>query len=140
MVKKVISMAAIILPVALLGWALSESAAAQGKKPDYVIRGQKLYNQNCAACHGVTGKGEGPVAKSLKGNVPDLTLLQAPGEKFPFFRVQTSIDGEKAVEPHGTREMPVWGTVFRKSHGDLQKQGDIYALVKYIETIQRGNK
>jgi hypothetical protein len=32
--------------------------------------------------------------------------------------------------------MPVWGTILRKTEGDLQKQADIYSLVKYIESIQ----
>jgi hypothetical protein len=32
--------------------------------------------------------------------------------------------------------MPVWGTILRATDGALQKEADIYALVKYIESIQ----
>lgn len=100
-------------------------------------KGHKLFNQYCATCHGVTGKGEGPVAAALKVGPPDLTTLQQPGEKFPFYRVQTKIDGEKEVTAHGPSKMPVWGTVFRRTSGELQRHADVFALVKYIESIQR---
>jgi len=139
MIKKLVSVAATITCAALLGWVLSSTASAQNRSA-YVVKGEKMFNKYCAACHGLTARGEGPVAKSLKGNLPDLTLLQGPGEKFPFYKVQTAVDGENAIDSHGSREMPVWGTVFRKTSGELQRQADIYALVKYIESIQRGNK
>jgi hypothetical protein len=74
---------------------------------------------------------------ALKGTPPDLTMLQPPGEKFPFYEVQTKIDGEKAVAAHGTSRMPVWGTVFRRTEGDLEKEAHVYALAKYIESIQQ---
>jgi mono/diheme cytochrome c family protein len=138
--KRIISIATIGCLMMIAGWLLTNNAAAQVKKSSYVMKGEKMFMKYCASCHGVTGKGEGSVAKSLKGVPPDLTLLQAPGEEFPFYRVQTAVDGEKAIEPHGTREMPVWGEVFKKTSGELQKQADVYALVKFIESIQRGGK
>jgi hypothetical protein len=82
-------------------------------------------------------KGRRPVAAALKEGPPDLTTLQQPGEKFPFYRVQTKIDGEKEVTAHGPSKMPVWGTVFRRTSGELQRHADVYALVKYIESLQR---
>jgi hypothetical protein len=33
--------------------------------------------------------------------------------------------------------MPIWGKVFRRTEGEAIKQLDIYALAKYIESIQR---
>lgn len=137
--KRTVLIATIITLAFALGLAITFSAAAQSRSA-YVVKGEKIFVKYCASCHGMTGKGEGPVAKSLKGVPPDLTLIQPPGEKFPFYKVQTSVDGEKAIEPHGPREMPVWGTVFKKTSGELQKQADVYALVKFIESIQRGGK
>jgi mono/diheme cytochrome c family protein len=118
-----------------LPWVFAEHAMA-GQNTPYVARGLKLFNQYCAACHGLTGKGDGPAATALKVSPADLTVIQKPGEKFPFSQVQTKIDGEKASTAHGTSKMPVWGMIFRRTQGELQKQGDIYALVKYIESIQ----
>jgi mono/diheme cytochrome c family protein len=111
---------------------------ALASMPD-VERGRKLFNQNCASCHGTDGKGQGPVAPSLKVSPSDLTTIQKKGEPFPFIPVQIAIDGEKterSITAHGTNKMPVWGTIFRRTKGELGKEGDIYALTKYIESIQ----
>lgn len=32
--------------------------------------------------------------------------------------------------------MPIWGTVFKRTSGELQRHADVYCLVKYIESIQ----
>jgi mono/diheme cytochrome c family protein len=134
-------MIAIAASVFSLMLVMASDFAAQkapaGGQSTYVEKGRKLFNQYCATCHGITAKGEGPVAEALKVGPPDLTALQQPGEKFPFFRVQTKIDGEKEVTAHGPSKMPVWGTVFRRTSGELQRHADVYALVKYIESLQR---
>ncbi|HXG94598.1 MAG TPA: cytochrome c [Blastocatellia bacterium] len=135
--KRTIAIATVILSVIVLCWMLSVGVVAKEKKSPYVEKGRKLFLQYCASCHGPSGRGEGKVAALLKNGAPDLTLLQPPGEKFPFYRVQTTIDGEKAIDAHGTSQMPVWGTVFRKTSGELQRNADIYSLVKFVESIQR---
>lgn len=135
---KMIAIAASVFSLMLV--MASEFAAQNptaGRQSQYVEKGRKLFNQYCATCHGVTARGEGPVAEALKVGPPDLTALQQAGEKFPFFRVQTKIDGEKEVTAHGPSKMPVWGTVFRRTSGELQRHADVYALVKYIESLQR---
>jgi mono/diheme cytochrome c family protein len=115
---------------------------ALAKTPD-VERGRKLFNQHCASCHGTDAKGHGPVAPSLKVSPTDLTAIQKEGQPFPFGAVQIAIDGEKterSITAHGTDKMPVWGTIFRRTRGELVKEGDIYALTKYIESIQTFKK
>lgn len=135
---KMIAIAASVFSLMLV---MASDFAAQnataGRQSQYVEKGRKLFNQYCATCHGITAKGEGPVAEALKVGPPDLTALQQAGEKFPFFRVQTKIDGEKEVTAHGPSKMPVWGTVFRRTSGELQRHADVFALVKYIESLQR---
>jgi mono/diheme cytochrome c family protein len=103
----------------------------------YVEKGQKLFRQYCAVCHGVEAKGNGPAAAELKKQPADLTVIQKRGEKFPTYRIMTWIDGEKAVPAHGTREMPIWGTVFRRTKGETAQHGEIYALMKYVESVQK---
>lgn len=78
--------------------------------------GERTYQRYCASCHGVSGKGDGPLLRHLVQAPTDLTLLaKRHGGVFPSLRVSDSIDGRSSREigPHGSREMPVWGAVFR---------------------------
>ncbi len=44
-------------------------------QPPSLVRGSALFNntQGCQACHGASGKGDGPTAASLPCKIPDLT-------------------------------------------------------------------
>ena len=44
-----------------------------------VAAGETLYQQNCLACHGPAGKGDGPVGLTLNPRPADLSLHTAPG-------------------------------------------------------------
>jgi mono/diheme cytochrome c family protein len=81
---------------------------------DYVSRsGEELYQQFCASCHGAKGRGDGPVASSLKVEVPDLTLIaRRNGGIYPRDRIEKIIDGRFLIAVHGTRTMPIWGQQF----------------------------
>lgn len=95
----------LMLSMILLGWNVTASTA------DYVaMSGKDLYERFCASCHGVTGRGDGPVAGSFKVEVPDLTLIarRAKGA-YPRDRIEKIIDGRYIVGAHGSRTMPVWG-------------------------------
>src|SRR5690349_6874643 len=99
--------------IALTVCALAPLALAFGDADG----GKQMYLKYCASCHGSSGKGDGPVSRDLKTNVPDLTLLRAKNKGiFPLDRVMSSIDGIRAVRGHGARTMPVWGEVFRTEH------------------------
>ena len=99
------------------------------QRPTSVGRGEKLFQRNCASCHGLDGRGAGLVAASLKKQPSDLTMIPRKNGKFPTEELVMSISGELSLPIHGSREMPVWGGVL--------KNGDILSLVRYIESIQR---
>src|SRR5689334_2078215 len=71
--------------------------------------GAELYRAYCASCHGTTGRGDGPVASSMKVEVPDLTRIAARQGHFPTEQVRRIIGGRTTLPPHGSRDMPVWG-------------------------------
>jgi mono/diheme cytochrome c family protein len=104
--------------------------------------GAQLYKEFCASCHGEQGRGDGPVASSLKVEVPDLTRLAIRhGGNFPTERVRAIIDGRTTLPPHGTRAMPVWGLAFGAAVGndpgnEYRTQGFIALLVDYVRSIQ----
>lgn len=103
------------------------------------VDGAALYKAYCATCHGIDGKGVGPMTEWLKIQSPDLTRMSIrEGGTFPLARVQRIIAGEENVTAgHGTREMPVWGPVFSQIAWD-QDLGRIriYNLARYLEKIQ----
>jgi mono/diheme cytochrome c family protein len=72
--------------------------------------GKAEYHSSCASCHGIDGKGNGPVGADLKVPPSDLTVLARKNNGVLLFNsVYEIIDGRKAVIAHGTRDMPIWG-------------------------------
>lgn len=114
--------------------------------------GKEEYQANCAACHGSSGKGDGPQAEMLATKPADLSMLaKKNGGEFPDSRVYEMIDGRLMVAAHGSREMPVWGDEFQleetRSPRDDSTQGfserearvnaRIKALVDYLKGLQQ---
>jgi mono/diheme cytochrome c family protein len=115
-------------------------ATAQTAKPApiHTVNAATIFHDYCATCHGADAKGNGPAAPALKAEVPDLTKLSDKfGGKFPRERVRKIIEGTEHMNPHGTREMPVWGPVFHQIESD-QDLGNVRVdnLVRYIESLQ----
>ena len=76
-----------------------------GEQPDI---GKIEYQSGCAACHGVDGKGNGPVAAFLITKPADLTMITRKyNGAFPFGHIYDVIDGREEVKAHGDRAMPV---------------------------------
>lgn len=105
--------------------------------------GQETFMRFCAACHGESAQGDGPVANGLPISVPDLTQLQKRrGNEFPEEVLRKIIDGQEMVVIHGTRYMPVWGYEFWVEEGadDAAKERVeiiVDNLIEYLRSIQR---
>ena len=104
------------------------------------VNGPDLFEAYCATCHGKDARGGGPAARALLISAPDLTRISARnGGNFSEDRVKSIITGEDSrISAHGSREMPVWGPVFKQMEWD-QDVGKlcIANLAKYLESIQQ---
>jgi mono/diheme cytochrome c family protein len=112
------------------------------KNPPLILKsvaGRDLFEFYCAACHGRDGKGRGPVAAALRVPPPDLTMLAARNDGlFPNARVEALVTGDGEVPPaHGSREMPVWGPIFRAlDANDRLNRVRIANIAEYLASIQ----
>jgi mono/diheme cytochrome c family protein len=163
------------LPIVLLGViALLVPALAAGQKSppsksadarDSAARGKLLFAEYCASCHGISGKGDGPVASALNVPPANLTLLARLNKgQFPSLKVMQAIKAGPSVPAHGSAAMPVWGSIFlrggntntsgqappqspegaveeseqpgRHAPTEAEVQLQIFDLTEYIKTLQ----
>lgn len=115
--------------------AFAGAAAAQGK----VDLGKREYDANCATCHGMDGKGNGPSAGILSKPVPDITTLaKRNGGVFPMARVYATIEGE-GIAAHGSRDMPIWGADYRMKaaeyYMDVPYNAETYVRTRILSLI-----
>lgn len=127
---RMIALAAALVPAAI-------AAAA-----DDVAAGRALYVRLCASCHGLGGRGDGPVAPALGERPTDLTALARDDDgTFSALAVAAAIDGTTMPRAHGVSEMPVWGEILQKGpagrDGAAQARDAILELTDYLRTIQR---
>jgi mono/diheme cytochrome c family protein len=132
---------------ALIGVAAVVRAAAGPQEPAVQTSesfvggeaGDSLYRTYCASCHGAKGKGDGPLASSIRVRPADLTRLTKRGEKFDAEKVARAIDGRKEVAGHGGSDMPKWGDAFKRSgdgYSEKAVKERIDAIAVYLEKLQ----
>jgi len=107
--------------------------------------GKAEYISACAACHGESGVGDGPLAELMTVPVPNLTTLaQANDGVFPMLDVIHVIDGRTGVRGHGY-PMPVWGARFKgevveemgEYGAEMVVRGRVLSIAYYLESIQQ---
>ncbi len=105
--------------------------------------GAVLYEQHCAVCHGLEGRGKGPLAPALLLQPPSLRDLTLRNDGFPTRRVVMRIDGTDPLVSHGS-PMPVYGPFFAGDDTALKSESGqpimtsraIVDLVAYLRGIQ----
>ncbi|MGE3885453.1 MAG: c-type cytochrome [Vicinamibacterales bacterium] len=134
---------AAVIAVAILEGVSAGRQTTGPTTPPLVISsmaGADLYQAYCASCHGRGGKGDGPTGPALKSMLPDLTTLgRRNGGVFPGERIAALVaHGEELPSPaHGSREMPVWGPLFRAlDPSDTRANVRIASIVEFIRSMQ----
>jgi len=123
---------AAVLAIVIPGMAVADEAE---------IAGQQEFYKNCAVCHGVGGKGDGPFAEFLREKPKSLTLIsERNGGMFPVQKIYDTIAGTKGVRAHGSLEMPIWGERYMTAAADDPSPYNYgaYGSQKHYEEAVRG--
>ena len=132
--------AAVVLAAVWIGDRVGAQPGPFATVADY--SGAELFLRYCAACHGESAQGDGPVAASFATPIPDLTRLAARrGGEFPANEIRETIDGRSPLVAHGTRQMPVWGYEFWIEEGadreaEARSREIISRLIGFLADIQ----
>ena len=108
---------AAVLGVAVLAGCSPDAGSGPGSLggslwggSDATVSGKALYTDYCAACHGNSGKGDGPAAAGLSPRPADLTGLAAANKGvFPIVRVMGKVYGYSQGKGGGGGPMPEFG-------------------------------
>ena len=128
--------------IIILTGLLALAACAPEQK---TIDGEAAFMAQCSACHGRSGRGDGPIAANLSVAPPDLTLISARnGGTFPQDRVMSQIDGFTRGAHGGADPMPHFGDgdmgplVMTAQDGNpVPVPAELLVLSSYLEMIQR---
>lgn len=128
---KWVSLAAVVVIVAVTGWGLSGRAQNGGTADS--ARGEVLYDENCASCHGANLEGQ----PDWQTPDPDGTLRAPPhdrtghtwhhGDKLLFD--YTKLGGEQALKRMGVTDVKSGMPGFGDTLSD-QEIWDILAFIK----------
>ncbi|MDQ7070684.1 MAG: c-type cytochrome [Rhodobacterales bacterium] len=107
--------------------------------------GAALFDENCAVCHGDSGRGDGPWSAGMSPMPADLTVLSRANDgTFPMVRILSVIDGYDRTGLPGV-EMPEFGLLLRGETVPVDVGDGVFtptprplaALLVYIESLQR---
>jgi mono/diheme cytochrome c family protein len=90
-------------------------------------KGHELFKQNCVACHGEGGKGDGPAAAALNPKPRDLTDKA----------VMSALDDKKIVEIVQKGGAAVGKSALMPPLGSVLNEAQIQDIVAYIRTLAK---
>ncbi len=138
-IRTIFTIIALLVAFAIMGAAFQTTIKRIEPKAVSPSDGKAMFMEYCATCHAPDGKGNGPAAPALKKAPADLTQLSAHTSdgKFPAVHVSRYIQGDDAVQAHGTRDMPIWGNVFKSmSRDQMITTQRVSNLTDYVKSIQ----
>jgi mono/diheme cytochrome c family protein len=103
----------------------------QGKKPPYqfndravLAAGKQAYDNNCAGCHGNTGKGDGPAAAALNprpASLADKNFVQGMPVDCHFYRIMEGVAGTGMPPWKSLGEDLIWKIlIYERSFSGVQ--------------------
>lgn len=107
----------LIISVAIFSLSLGGTALAKGDAKE----GKKVYDMNCAMCHGAKGAGDGAAAAALNPKPANFV-------KGVFKYGSKDTDLAKIIKS-GKGAMPPWGSIL--------KPADIENVIAYIRKLKK---
>ncbi len=113
-------------------WSMVAFIWQSNTSPQDLAEAKDLYAQNCAACHGEAGRGDGVFADQLAaGKGTSTMMLQRPANFTDTRRMLGAspalLEGKILRGGMGTG-MPAWGPIFQED--------EIWKIVSYLYTFQ----
>ena len=90
-----------------------------------VVNGKTLYEKNCAACHGTSGKGDGPAAVSMRPKPKNLADEEYMKTLSDAYLLEVITYGGARVDKSPL--MPGWG--------NMLDQKEIIDIISYLRTM-----
>jgi len=116
-----------LVPLELETTKIDEANLADAVQKGNIEKGKEIYDRNCAACHGLYGKGDGPAAVSLRPRPRDLTdqeYVKGLSDE-DLFKVITYGGSSVGKSPF----MPGWGNTLSKD--------DIIDIITYLRSLSK---
>ena len=122
----------IIYTLVLMAYATACMAEVSAMPPP-AYEGRKLYTSYCQLCHGIAGKGDGPLARAMEITPADLTTTVRSRSDTILKKIITG-DGRQTITGRDRHNllsdaMPEWRDVFNESQ--------VEALIAYLRFLGR---
>ena len=107
--------------------------------PASIARGKEVYALlECSTCHGETGMGDGPSARTLP---PDTWGHPQKPFNFTKGRLKSGGDAQDVYRTFMTglngTAMPSYGDILGSPDGESIKEGDAWALVSFVQSLRK---
>ena len=90
-----------------------------------IAAGKLIFEANCAPCHGLSGRGDGPAAADLDpkpANLADSNMIGMHGDDYLFWRVN-----EGGAQAPFNSAMPAWKSTLSEE--------EIWQVISYVHTL-----
>ncbi|MBI4612348.1 MAG: cytochrome c [Planctomycetes bacterium] len=113
-------------PPGLLHW-LEATAAPVAPSDELLFRGEQLYHQRCATCHGWEGRGDGPASLYLDTPPRDFTR--------GLYKFRTTVQDGMPADLDLFRSITAGFPTYGMPSFRYLSEGDRWALVHYLKTF-----
>ncbi len=130
-------MKSVLRCLVVVAMPLAASVCANAEEVATSASGAEVYQQYCALCHGIDGRGLGPVTEKTTRPAADLTqIAKRNGGQFSASAVSKKIVEGGGIAEHAASRMPAWGKLFAAGADPERAGATVAAVTTYIAGLQ----